>query len=122
MTTVLVVDDLTDMTTTLQRVLEFHGFKVLTAADGILALRCLRQHSVDLMILDVHLPNMDGLEVLQELHTSNLAPKIIAMSGGGRTADYGILDVAARLGADATLRKPFTMKELLAVVNGFVQA
>lgn len=120
MPTILIVDDLEDMTDTLTRVLEAHDYKVVIAHNGVKALERLQEHSIDIMLLDIHLPVKDGLEVLQELRASDWSPKVIAMSGGGRAADFGVLEIAKRFGAHATLKKPFNMTELLAAVESVV--
>jgi len=122
MALILIVDDLPDTIQALQRVLIAHGHEVLTAADGVEALQQLQNHSIDIMILDIHLPNKDGIEVLREVRQLALPTKIIAMSGGGIAADFGILEIAKNLGASATLKKPFGMQDLMQVINPLVQA
>jgi len=122
MALILIVDDLPDTIQALQRVLIAHGHEVLTAADGVEALQQLQKHSIDIMILDIHLPNKDGIEVLREVRQLALPTKIIAMSGGGIAADFGILEIAKNLGASATLKKPFGMQDLMQVINPLVQA
>jgi CheY-like chemotaxis protein len=117
MVSVLVVDDLPEMTETLQRVLEVHGHQVTLANNGIQALQRLQEFSFDIMLLDILLPEKDGIEVLRELRTMKQNPKVVAMTGGGRAADYSVLKVARKLGASATLRKPFQMAELLEVID-----
>lgn len=122
MVTVLIVDDLPDMTETLQRVLEVHGHQVVLAQNGVKALQRLQDSAIDIMLLDIHLPEKDGIEVLREMRSLAQRPKVIAMTGGGRAADFGVLEVAKKLGASVTLQKPFTMKELMEVINSLIAA
>ena len=120
MVTVLIVDDLPEMTETLQLGLEVNGQQVILAHNGVNALERLQESTIDLMLLDIHLPEKDGIEVLTEMRSLAQRPKIIAMSGGGRTADFAVLEVAKQLGASATLQKSFTMKELMVVVDSLI--
>ena len=80
---------------------------VLIAENGPHGLR-LQQQEVDLALVDIFMPDMDGLEVIELLHMTRPACKIIAMSGGSWEWDY--LDTAKRLGANGTLKKPFSPK------------
>jgi len=86
---------------------------VLRANDGNEALDVFRENRCDLVILDIFMPNKDGIETLRELVKFSPRPKTLAISGGGRFSASGTLLVAARLGADSTLTKPFTPKQLL---------
>jgi CheY-like chemotaxis protein len=72
-----------------------------------------REQGADLVLLDIHMPEMDGIEVLAQLHA--IAPRlpVILKSGGDQTKGFGLLDHAVLLGAFATLAKPFSLDELL---------
>jgi DNA-binding response OmpR family regulator len=91
------------------------GYRVLTAENGNHGLRLLEHQDVALALVDMFMPGMDGLEVIELLHMSRPACKIIAMSGGSREWDY--LDKAKHLGANDTLKKPFGLQELLDAVS-----
>ena len=114
MATILVIDDDDPLRMLTQTALEGTGHRVLTAESGPHGLRLLQHQEVDLVLIDIFMPSMNGLEVIQFLHTTRPACKIIAMSGGSWEWDY--LDAAKDLGANDTLKKPFTVQELLDAV------
>jgi YesN/AraC family two-component response regulator len=89
--------------------------RVLTAESGPHGLRLLQEQEVDLPLVDIFMPSMDGLEVIPLLHKTRPACKIIAMSGGAWEWDY--LDTAKQLGANDMLKKPFSLQELLDAVS-----
>jgi CheY-like chemotaxis protein len=115
MATILFIDDDDLMRTVFQVALEKAGYHVLTAEDGQHGLRLLQHQEVDLALVDIFVPNMDGLELIPLLRKTRPASKIIAMSGSSREWDY--LDRAKRLGANDTLKKPFSLQELLDAVS-----
>jgi len=121
MASILVVDDLEDLTATLRRALELSGYDVSTSADGEKAIKILHEESFDLVILDVHLPGRDGLEVIRDMRTARNTAKILAISGGGQKGDFLVLDVAEKMGANASLRKPFSLSELLPIVEQLIR-
>lgn len=102
----------------LRVILEGAGYAVAEAADGAVGMRLYHQLGTDLVLVDIFMPEMDGLEVLRALRTQVPRPCLIAMSGGGPTGQGDILAIAATLGAARTLRKPFTSRELLDTVRG----
>ncbi len=115
MATILVIDDDEQVRKLCQVALEGTGYQVLIAESGPDGLRLLQQQAADLALVDVFMPNMDGLEVIPLLHKTQPACKMIAMSGGSWEWDY--LDTAKQLGANAMLKKPFTIEELLNAVS-----
>ncbi|HEU4327026.1 MAG TPA: response regulator transcription factor [Roseiflexaceae bacterium] len=117
MTTILVVDDDPKIASVLGRGLRFEGFAVQTAADGPDALRLIRAEPPDLIILDVLLPGMDGLEVCRRLRRGCNAPVLML------TARDAVPDRVAGLdsGADDYLVKPFDFDELLARVRALLR-
>jgi two-component system nitrogen regulation response regulator NtrX len=115
MATILFIDDDDQARMLFQTALEAAGYRVLTAESGPHGLRLLEQQEVDLTLVDMFMPGMDGLEVIQLLHTTRPACKIIAMSGGSWEWDY--LDTAKQLGANDTLKKPFSLQALLDAVS-----
>ena len=108
--TVLVVDDEKSLRDFVRRNLEVRGFNTFTAANGLEALALFNTHNVDLVILDVMMPRMDGLETISRIRQSSLTP-IIVLSALGEEADK---IRALNLGADDYLTKPFGVGELLA--------
>ena len=114
---ILVVDDEPAILAAVRVVLEAAGFEVSDAPDGVAALRLCRTQSVDLVLCDVFMPNQDGLETISALRQQNPSVKIVAMSGGGSVWTSGLLATAQQLGASAVLHKPFSGKQLLAVIR-----
>jgi DNA-binding response OmpR family regulator len=115
MATILIIDDKEPLRKLCQTALEGAEHRVLTAESGQHGLRLFQHQEVDLALVDIFMPSMDGLEVIQLLHKTRPACKIIAMSGGSWDWDY--LDAAKHLGADDTLKKPFSVQELLDAVS-----
>lgn len=113
MATILVVDDDHELLKTMEKILESHGHTVATASDGERALAEFAGLSPDLVISDIYMPNMDGIEFL--IRTQSLFPEasILTMSGGGYKPKEDVLDMARRLGAVGTLEKPFGVSEVL---------
>jgi len=113
--TILIIDDEESIRTVFQVALEGAGYRVLTAEDGKHGLRLLAHQVVDLVLVDVFMPEMDGLELIFLLRKTRPACKIIAISGGSGERDH--LDTAKKLGAHDALKKPCSMQEVLAAVS-----
>jgi DNA-binding NtrC family response regulator len=114
MATILLIDDEDSMRRLFQVALERAGYRVLTADNGQHGLRLLEQQEVDLIFVDIFMPEMDGLELIPLLRKTRPASKIIAISGGSGKMNH--LDIATHLGAHDTLKKPFSHQELLEAV------
>jgi CheY-like chemotaxis protein len=112
MATILLIDDHHSLRLLFKSTLEGAGYIVLTADDGKPGLRLLEYVKVDVIVMDVCMPEMDGLELIPRIRKMQLGAKIIAMSG---ETDY--LDIARHLGADETITKPFSPQELLIAVS-----
>ena len=117
MARILVVDDDPQVCDVVRRSLERVGHQVLGAVDGVEGLKVCRESGAELALVDLHMPEMDGIELLGKLRA--LAPRlpVIAMSGGGVTKRVDLLDMALLLGATDTLAKPFTLAELFEAVS-----
>ncbi len=115
MPTVLLVDDEEAVRYALGRVLRSAGYDVAECASGTLAMKFLKMSKFDVMVLDLHMPDTDGLELIRKLRKSNVAiPKTVAISGH---FDPSLLQTAEALGVLATLPKPFPNDELISTVE-----
>jgi two-component system response regulator MprA len=110
---VLVVDDDERLVASIRRVLAYEGYRVRTASTGLAGLQLARDEPPDLIILDVMLPGLDGLEVARRLHAGGGIP-ILMLSARDRVADRV---EGLEAGADDYLVKPFDVEELLARVR-----
>lgn len=117
---VLIVDDNADMRSFVKIVLERAGFEAQVAADGERALDLQRAHPADVLITDIFMPERDGIELIHQFKTAFPQVKIIAMSGGGRISKRDYLPLAADIGADLVLRKPFAAETLLTKLRELV--
>lgn len=117
-TEILVVDDDRSVAEMLRRNLAYEGFAVVVARDGAAALDLTRDRLPDLIILDVMLPGLDGLEVLRRLRAAGVGTPVLML-----TARDAIEDRVAGLeeGADDYLVKPFAFRELLARVHALLR-
>lgn len=114
---VLVVEDEENLLAALRYNLEHDGHSVLTAADGANGLETARAASPDLIILDVMLPGLDGLEICRILRRESDAP-ILMLTAKGEEIDRV---VGLELGADDYVAKPFSMRELMARVRALMR-
>jgi DNA-binding response OmpR family regulator len=112
--TILVVEDDPDLQRVLKRILTGEGYQVLTAADGETGLAEALGRAPDLLILDVGLPSMDGVEVVRELREHGFAAPALMLTARGSLEDR-VTGLDA--GADDYLPKPFELPELLARVK-----
>ena len=118
---ILVIDDEPQIRSLIRVMLESEGHQVTDAADGKQGLRCHRERPADLVILDLIMPNKEGIETIIELKRECPDVKIIAISGGGRNKPEGYLLFAKELGATRTFTKPFRKAEFLAVIEHLLQ-
>mgnify|MGYP001809873923 CR=1 FL=1 len=118
MARILVVDDEDLVRLTLRQMHEAGGHDdVGEATNGKQGVALEAENSVDLVVTDIIMPEQEGIETIVQLRRKNPLLKIIAISGGGRMKNMDFLKIAANVGADATLTKPFSTQELTEVVN-----
>src|SRR5450631_4848784 len=110
---ILVVDDEIEIMRALQRSLSAHGYEVFTASNGEDALEAITQHRPDLMLLDLGLPGMSGLEVCKQVRAQSNLPIIVLSVKDAERDKVHALD----LGADDYVSKPFGINEVLARVR-----
>jgi CheY-like chemotaxis protein len=113
---ILVIDDDALVRQALAQVLEYKGYEVQCAPEGRQGLRAFHERRPDLVISDIIMPEMEGIQTIMELRMLSGECPIIAISGAGRFGKANFLDVAKHLGATATLTKPFETEELLRTV------
>jgi CheY-like chemotaxis protein len=117
MASILVIDDERAVRESLAKILQREGHEVRTAADGKEGLRMWREQGAAVVILDIHMPGVDGIETLVQLRALEPLLPVIVISGGDQTHTLGLLGDAKLLGAVRALAKPFTLSELTAAVN-----
>jgi CheY-like chemotaxis protein len=117
MSRIVIVDDEPGIRRSLTAVLVRAGYEVHEAADGLEGQRLCRELAPDLVITDIQMPGADGIETIAALRAWAPHLPIIAISGGDQTARLGVLGSAGLLGALSTLRKPFSVAEVLDAVS-----
>ena len=110
---VLVVDDEPEVTYALQAYFLGKGFEMLTALDGVQAMRFLRQHEIDLVLLDMKMPGVNGVEVLKFVHAQSPATKVIVVTA----YDIQFQELVEHLGIDGFLIKPFGIEALTSTIE-----
>ncbi len=116
--TILLVEDEELLRAGVQEVLEIQGYKVITAPDGEQALACLAAESIDLIITDLVMPKMDGIDFVKQLRQIKPDLPVIVVSGSTRNImqRYGIDSIQVP-GANASLPKPFKSVDLIEQVR-----
>lgn len=117
MARILVVDDQREVRSALQRALERGGHEVMVAVDGLDGVRAVRSAPVDLALIDIHMPEMDGIELLINFKAAAPSMPVIVMSGSEQSRRLDLLKDASLLGATGILAKPFTLVELREAVS-----
>jgi len=115
---VLVVDDDEPILSALRRALEYEGLRVSLARDGFEALECLRRDPADVVVLDLMLPGLSGIEVCEKLRAERSPALVLMLTARDATADR-VRGLDA--GADDYLVKPFAYEELLARVRALLR-
>jgi DNA-binding response OmpR family regulator len=118
MSKILIVEDEPDMVLGLKDNFEFEGYEVLTASDGQTGLERARTQKPDLLVLDIMLPKLSGLEVCKTLRGEGFEAPIVMLTARGQEIDKV---VGLELGADDYVTKPFSIRELLARVRAILR-
>jgi CheY-like chemotaxis protein len=113
---ILIVDDDVLVVDVLKKMLERDGYELMTCNNGNQALRLCRKNPPDLAIVDIFMPEKEGLETIREMKKEYPSLKVIAISGGSKASTQDYLGVASKLGADLTLSKPVEREDLLKAV------
>jgi len=118
MTRILIVEDEPNMVAGLRDNFEYEGYEVLTASDGAEGLGRALNDAPDLVILDVMMPKMSGLDVCKQLKAKRPAMPVIMLTARGQEVDKV---VGLELGADDYVTKPFSIRELLARIKAVLR-
>ncbi|MFQ5329430.1 MAG: sigma-54-dependent transcriptional regulator [Thermodesulfobacteriota bacterium] len=118
MKSVMVVDDERDIRSSLEGVLSDEGFKVFLAQDGEEALKRLEGTFVDIVLLDIWMPGMDGLEVLEKIKARDSDLPVVMISGHG-TIETAVK--ATRLGAYDFIEKPLSLDKVILIINNAIK-
>ncbi|MGB7768006.1 MAG: response regulator [Verrucomicrobiia bacterium] len=114
------MDDEADARIFIEEILKSAGHEVVLAADGLEGMRQCHSTPVDLVLVDLFMPNREGLETIKEIKQQFPDFPIIAMSGNSLALP--LLSVAQRLGATEVLQKPFLPEELLEAIKHALQS
>ncbi len=117
MKSILVVEDDETYRRSLEKILTKSGFIAVQAANGREALASYDPAKIDAVVLDLIMPDIEGIETLTRLRRSSPDVKVLAMSGGGQIGPRDYLDLASKLGARETLAKPFTAEAFIGALN-----
>ena len=121
MTRVLIIDDDAPTRDVIRQLLNREGYETVEACGGREGVQCSQAASMDVIILDMMLPEQNGLEIIRELREVDPAVPIIAISGYGHAGPLDFLRVAETFGAQRTFQKPFHLREMLKAVHDLTQ-
>lgn len=117
MARILVIDDVPGVRRSIAALLSRAGHEVSEAADGVAGVETARRLKPDVALVDMLMPEQDGIETLEALRRDRLARACVAMSGGGSLVQADDALAAAGPLADAIVRKPFESEELIGLIN-----
>ena len=118
---VLVVDDHADVCDFIRAALESAGYEVTIASEGGTALSLQRSKPAALLITDIFMPGREGMETIAAFKKEFPETRVIAITAGTGYSKHDFLATASLIGADATLRKPFDVDQLLETVTKTLQ-
>ncbi|MCK5100468.1 MAG: response regulator [Desulfobacteraceae bacterium] len=110
---ILIIDDDEQILTMLKQAIERKGYKVTTAINGKEGIKLYKETLADVVITDIVMPEMEGLEAIRKLTKEYKDIKIIALSGGGFVSPDEYLKLAKQFGAKYAFAKPVNLKELI---------
>jgi len=118
--TILVIEDEILLRSLMRKGLEKKGFNVLEAVNGCDGVDIFEKEKPSLVVTDMLMPDKEGMQTIQELRQIDPNVKIVAMSGGGSTKNMAFLEMAERVGASATIAKPFKPQDLFNIIEGLL--
>ena len=122
MATILITDDDPTLRAIAAELLAAEGHRILEALDGDEAIRILEEEAVDLLVLDMLMPNKDGLETILELRRRKTPVRILAISSGGSMDLDSLLRTAMVFGADRLMSKPLRLSTFASTVAEMLAA
>ena len=123
MVKILVIEDVPPVLLSIRIILTGSGHQVTSAKDGIVGLRLLQASFFDIVVTDIWMPGLNGVEVIKQGRLSSPGTKFLAITGGNPNSSDPVLPAALhKFGADATLLKPFEKGELLGAVSALCAA
>ena len=117
MSRLLLIEDDASLRRMLAQMLTRVGFTVSEARNGRVAIKVLTETPIDIVVTDMIMPEMEGVETIRFLRREYPAIKIVAISGGGISSAESYLEIAKKIGAHRTLAKPFMPDELMAAIR-----
>ena len=114
---ILIIDDDIVIRSIIREALEEKGYTVSEAENGKIGLRLHDMQPYPLIITDIIMPDMEGLETINKIRKKDQDTKIIAISGGGMQDAQGYLDIAEKMGADEIISKPFEKQDIIEKVS-----
>ena len=118
---ILVADDQEKVRNILKSLFERDGHTVVLATNGKEALQSYQEQPAEIVVTDILMPDMEGIETIRELKRINPNVKIIAMSGGGTIEANEYLEMAVLFGAKQTISKPFDVLEMLEALRSCIE-
>ncbi len=117
MASILIIEDDDFVQNMLKQTFERAGYDVATASNGRIGVKLYQSQAFDVVITDLIMPDMEGIETISTLRKTNPDVKVIAISGGGRNGPEDYLHLAGKLGAAQTFSKPVDRNKLLDAVK-----
>jgi DNA-binding response OmpR family regulator len=118
---ILIIEDDKQLRLALAENLQYHGFEVSEAGNGLEGINKHRTRVADLIVMDIIMPEKEGIETIREIKRDFPSVKIIAISGGGVLGPDHYLNVALAIGADKAIKKPFRAEKLINTINELLE-
>lgn len=114
---ILIIDDDAAVARALSLILTRAGYRVRSETSGRRGVQLLDEGGIDLVLTDIIMPDLDGIEAIRRIRAYHPGLRIVAMSGGGRIDKADFLQMAQALGADGVIEKPVRREHLLEIVD-----
>ena len=116
---VLIVDDEKNLTLAMRRLLSAEGYRAEVAASGELALEAIKELSFDVVLLDVNMPGMNGLETFKKLKKLSPKSNVVMITGYGKTLK-ALVEEAQELGVHSVIDKPFKINQITEAIQAII--